>query len=104
MVTVHVQPCGLDVEVGHGQSLMAAAEEQGIIWPTICHGQAECHTCFVEVIEGEEHLEPPGGLEVVALRQFAGRSWYEGKIIRLASQARVRGSVIVRKPGVRRAP
>ncbi len=103
MVTVHVQPCGVDVEVGAGQSVMAAAEGQGIVWPTVCHGLAECHTCFFEVIEGREHLEPPNGLEEVALARFAGRSWYEGKIIRLACQARVRGSVTVRKPGVRRA-
>ncbi len=103
MVTVHVLPCGVDVEVGDGQSVMAAAEGQGLFWPTICHGLAECHTCTFEVMEGAEHLEPPNGLEEAALRQFAGRSWYEGKVIRLACQARVSGSVIVRKPGVRRA-
>ena len=55
------------------------------------------------MVEGVEHLEPPNRLEEVALQRFSGRSWYEGKIIRLACQARVRGSVIVRKPGVRRA-
>ena len=103
MLNVHVQPCGVDVEVGEGQSVMAAAEGQGIFWPTVCHGLAECHTCFFEVMEGAEHLEPPDGLEEVALQRFAGRSWYEGKVIRLACQARVRGSVVVRKLGVRRA-
>jgi len=103
MVTVHVQPSGVDVEVADGQSVMAAAEGQGLFWPTICHGLAECHTCYFEVMEGAEHLEPPNGLEEVALRQFAGRSWYEGKVIRLACQARVSGSVVVRKPGVRPA-
>jgi 2Fe-2S ferredoxin len=101
-VNVHVEPSGVDVEVGDGQSVMAAAEAQGIFWPTICHGLAECHTCFFEVMEGAEHLEPPNGSEEGALQNFAGRSWYEGRIIRLACQARVRGSVIVRKPGVRR--
>jgi ferredoxin len=103
MVTVHVQPCGVDVEVGVGQSVMAAAEGQGLFWPTICHGLAECHTCFFEVVAGAEHLEPPNGPEELALQRFAGRSWYEGKVIRLACQARVSGSVTVRKPGVRRA-
>jgi 2Fe-2S ferredoxin len=103
VVNVHVQPSGVDVEVGDGQNVMAAAEGQGIFWPTVCHGQAECHTCFFEVLEGTEHLEPPDRLEEAALQQFAGRSWYAGKIIRLACQARVRGPVIVRKPGVRRA-
>jgi 2Fe-2S ferredoxin len=103
MVTVHVEPAGVDVEVDDGQSIMAAAEGQGIFWPTICHGLAECHTCFFEVVGGEDYLELPNALEEAALRQFAGRSWYEGKIIRLACQTRVRGPVSVRKPGVRRA-
>jgi ferredoxin, 2Fe-2S len=103
MVIVHVEPSGVDVEVDQGQSVMAAAEGQGIFWPTICHGQAECLTCFFEVIEGAEHLDPPNRLEEVALRSFAGRSWYEGKTIRFGCQTRVRGSLTVRKPGVRRA-
>ena len=79
MVNVHVEPSGLDVEVDDGQSVMAAAEGQGIFWPTVCHGLAECHTCFFEVMDGEEHLEPPNRLEETALQQFAGRSWYDGK-------------------------
>jgi 2Fe-2S ferredoxin len=103
MVTVHVEPSGLDVEVDEGQSVMAAAEGQGIFWPTICHGLAECQTCFFEVVGGEDQLEPPNALEEVALRQFVGSSWYEDRIIRLACQTRVRGPVVVRKPGVRRA-
>jgi ferredoxin, 2Fe-2S len=104
VVTVHVEPSGLDVEVDPGQSIMAAAEHDGLFWPTICHGLAECHTCFFEVMGGEEHLAPPNPREERALQQFAGRSWYEGKVIRLACQTRVHGPVIVRKPGVRRAP
>ena len=102
MVTVHVEPSGLDVEVRGGQSIMAAAEEQGVAWPTVCHGLAECHTCFFEVVSGGDRLEPPNSLEEAALLQFAGRSWYDGKVIRLACQTRVRGPVRIRKPGVRR--
>ncbi len=102
MVTVHVVPSDLDVEVGPGQSVMAAAEGQSLFWPTVCHGQAECHTCFFEVLAGEEHLEAPTLLETAALAQFNGRSWYEGRVIRLACQARVRGPMTIRKPGVRR--
>jgi 2Fe-2S ferredoxin len=103
VVTVHVEPSGFDVEVAEGQSVMAGAERQGLFWPTICHGLAQCHTCFFEVIAGEENLEPPNALETNALKEFSGRSWYEGKVIRLACQTRVRGGVTVRKPGVRPA-
>jgi ferredoxin, 2Fe-2S len=91
-------------EVSDGQSVMAAAEGQGIFWPTVCHGLAECQTCYFEVVAGEQYLEPPGRLEEGALRLLFGHSWYQGKNIRLACQARVRGPVVVRKPGVRRAP
>jgi 2Fe-2S ferredoxin len=101
MVTVHVEPAGLDVEVGEGQSIMAAAVAQGIFWPTVCHGQAECHTCYFEVVEGEEHCEPPRPLELAALQHFSGRSSHRGRTIRLACQTRVSGPVTVRKPGVR---
>jgi ferredoxin, 2Fe-2S len=103
VVTVHVEPSGLDVDVAEDKSVMAEAERQGLFWPTICHGLAECHTCFFEVLEGEENLEPPNELELTALKDFAGRSWYEGKVIRLACQTRVHGDVTVRKPGVRPA-
>jgi len=103
VVTVHVEPSGIDVEVAEGKSVMSEAERQGLFWPTICHGLAECHTCFFEVLDGAENLEPPNDLELTALRDFSGRSWYEGKLIRLACQTRVHGDVTVRKPGVRPA-
>jgi ferredoxin, 2Fe-2S len=103
VVTVHVEPSGIDVEVAEGKSVMSEAERQGLFWPTICHGLAECHTCFFEVLDGAENLEPPNDLELTALKDFSGRSWYEGKLIRLACQTRVHGDVTVRKPGVRPA-
>jgi ferredoxin, 2Fe-2S len=103
VVTVHVEPAGLDVEVGPGQSVMAAAVAQGLFWPTVCHGVAECHTCYFEVLRGEEHCEPPEPLEQAALAQFSGRSSHGERTIRLACQTRVSGPVTVRKPGVRTA-
>ena len=104
MATVHVEPAGLDVEVDRGQTVMAAAVAQGLFWPTVCHGVAECHTCYFEVVEGDENCDPPSGLEQAALDQFSGRSFHGGRTIRLACQTRVSGPVTVRKPGVRPAP
>jgi ferredoxin, 2Fe-2S len=75
VVNVHVQPRGVDVEAGDGWSVKAATPGHGIFWPTVCHGPAECHTCFFEVMDGAEYLEPPDGLEEVALPRFSGRSW-----------------------------
>ena len=102
MAKVHVRPSELDVEVDEGQSIMAAAESQGLVWPTVCHAQAQCHACFFQVVEGEEHLLPPAPLEEEALATFIGRGWFEDRPVRLACQARVTGDLTIHKPGVRR--
>jgi 2Fe-2S ferredoxin len=100
--TVHVEPAGLDIDVGEGESVMRAAERQGYRWPTVCHGQAVCTTCFFEVLEGSEHLAPPQDLERTALAQSPVVQVASGEV-RLACQARVTGAVTVRKRGVRPA-
>jgi len=98
--TVHVEPAGIDIEVGDGESVMHAAERHGYRWPTVCHGQAICTTCFFEVVEGGEHLAPPQDLERNALAQSPLVQVATGEV-RLACQARVAGAVTVRKRGVR---
>jgi 2Fe-2S ferredoxin len=100
--TVHVEPAGIDIEVGDGESVMHAAERQGYRWPTVCHGQAICTTCFVEVVAGAEHLDPPHAVERAALAQ-SPLTHLVGGDVRLACQARVTGPVTVRKRGVRPA-
>jgi len=99
--TVRVEPAGVDIEVGDGESVMHAAERQGYRWPTVCHGQAVCTTCFFEVVQGAEHLAPRGPLERSALAQSPVTQAVAGEV-RLACQARITGPVTVRKRGVRR--
>lgn len=98
--TVRVEPLGAEIPVGEGERLMAAAERQGYAWPTLCHGQAACTACWIEV-EDPDAFEPPAPLEVKALGLFDGRSFYAGKEIRLACQARPRRDTVVTKRGVR---
>jgi ferredoxin, 2Fe-2S len=98
--TVRVEPLGADVRVGEGERLMAAAERLGYAWPTLCHGQAQCTACWIEV-EDPEAFEPPGALEVEGLRLFDGRSFYAGKDVRLACQARPLRDTVVTKRGVK---
>ncbi len=81
---------------------MRAAERLGFYWPTICHGQAVCTACWIEV-EDMEAFEPPGMLELNGLKLFEGRSFYVGKHIRLACQARPIVDTVVSKRGVRLA-
>lgn len=97
-----MQPAGVDVDVAEGESIMAAAESQGVFWPTVCRGQAECHACYFQALEGEEHLEPPAPLERQALENFTGRGWFEDRPVRLGCQARVNGDLTIHKPGVRK--
>ncbi len=101
--TVRVEPAGIDFEVADGETLMHAAERLGYRWPTVCHGQAVCVTCFVEVLDGSANLTPPEPLEGTALASSPVVAITAGEV-RLACQARVTGPVTVRKRGVRVAP
>ena len=68
---------------------MAAAERQGYRWPTVCHGQAICTACCIVLEDNVEAFEPASPVELNGLELLRGRSFYEGKIVRLACQARV---------------
>ena len=97
---VRVEPLGAEIRVPEGERLMRAAERLGYHWPTLCHGHAECTACWIEV-EDPQAFEPPAPLEVEGLRLFDGRSFYAGKNIRLACQARPLRNTVVTKRGVR---
>ena len=99
---VRVAPSDVVIEVGEGEPLMKAAERAGYHWPTICHGQAECTACWIEVNDSDA-FERPTPLELGALKLFEGRSFYAGMKIRLACQARPLRDTTVTKRGVRPA-
>ena len=100
--TVHVEPAGVDIDVADGEAVMFAAERLGYRWPTVCHGQAVCTTCYFEVLDGSENLTPPEPLERAALASSPVVQLATGEV-RLACQARVEGDVRIRKRGVRPA-
>ncbi len=100
LARVRVEPSGIVIAVRNGEPLMRAAERLGYHWPTICHGQAECTACWIEV-EEPTAFEPPTLLERGGLNLFEGRSYYEGKDIRLACQACPLRDTVVTKRGVR---
>lgn len=100
---VHVEPLGVDVAVRAGTSLMRAAQEQGLHWPTVCGGDAECGTCFVAIPATDAAALPP-----VSEKEARGllllprwRLEQEGVVHRLACQLRPTSNLIVRKRGVR---
>ena len=98
---VVVEPAGHVLDVRHGETLMQAAEQAGYRWPTLCHGDGSCSICFIEVLSGVDRLSPPNPAEVEALRFCNVAARCDGPV-RLACQAGVLGSVVVRKRGVRK--
>lgn len=97
--TVTVRPAGLTFEVPEGSSLLEAAGEQGIRWPTTCFGQGTCRVCVVQVLDGEEHVNEISALEAEGLETLVARA---GGPMRLACQLRPTGDLTVFKRGVKR--
>ena len=100
MATVSVKPSGIDFDVGEDEVVMAAAQRQGIKWPTVCGGFGQCQTCFVQVLEGVEHLSVPTSLELEGLAKLSRALSGQG-VVRLACQLKLSGDVTVKKVGVR---
>jgi 2Fe-2S ferredoxin len=98
---VRVEPLGANLEVRSGETLAEAAWRLGYGWPTTCWGEAQCTLCWVRVIGGEEHVEPPGTEEIEALVHLLP-SAVRRQEARLACRLKViGGNVVVEKRGVR---
>lgn len=100
MAAVTVLPAGVVLDVRAAEPLMAAAQRQGLWWPTVCGGDADCGTCWLIVEDGVEHCRPMGDRERVRLA--LGMKADEPRA-RLACQLRVTGPVTVHRRSVRRA-
>lgn len=72
------------IEAPEGGDLVDICDEFLAPIPFSCRS-ASCGTCHVEVLEGAEHLDPPGPAEAELLALLGGREGH-----RLACQARVR--------------
>jgi 2Fe-2S ferredoxin len=103
MPKVHILPLDITVEAADGQTIMEAAWEGDLYWPTTCGGQGICTTCACTVAAGQDNLEPMGRGERKTLAEERGAAAVDRGDLRLACQARVHGDVTVTKPGVRPA-
>jgi ferredoxin len=101
--TIHVLPGDLSIEVAEGETLMAAAERAGLRWPTVCGGDGQCQTCFIEARQGDISSPPPGSTEVEGLQTLAERMDFTAGTVRLACQFRPSSDATVWKRGVRAA-
>ena len=100
---MRVEPSGAEVDVGAGETLMAAARRGGYRWPTVCGGLAQCGVCVVDVlVRPDGGLPEPDELEAQRLATVPERHLRPDAELRLACQLRVGGGgLVVRKRGVR---
>src|SRR5579862_7166739 len=101
VLEIRVEPRGYLVHAEKGETIMAAAQRNGYLWPTICGGQASCKACVCEVMEGIEALEAMSKLESVELTRTFPTGHKNGRPLLLACQAVVVADVVVFKRGVR---
>jgi 2Fe-2S ferredoxin len=101
MVTVSVQPAGIEFEAAAGETLMDAAHANGLYWPTTCGGQGVCTTCLSEVVSGGDCLSEMGRSERKTLIAERGEAILR-RPVRLACQAAVvkDGTITLNKSGV----
>ena len=101
MAKVRVLPDGIEFEAKDGDTVMGAAHEAGLYWPTTCGGQGICTSCACSVEAGGENLDEMGRGELKTLREEMGEMTIRARRLRLACQARVHGDITVTKRGVR---
>lgn len=97
-VAVTIEPLGVTIAVRPGETLMAAAQRQGLKWPTLCRGNAQCGYCFVRVREGAVGLPPPTEREMraIGLAPLAQTD----ETVRLACQLAPAADLVVERRGV----
>ena len=101
MPKVTILPLGQVIEAQHGLTIMEAAAEHGLYWPTTCGGQGICTSCACSVDAGAQNLDAMGRSEMKTLASELGEAAIKARRLRLACQARLHGDVTVTKRGVR---
>jgi len=83
-------PLGKEEEIRAGATILAAANQCQAPVGQSCSGDGICGWCRVSVLEGAEHLAPPGSLERELMREKDFKADE-----RAACLARVQGDVTI---------
>ena len=103
MPKVTILPLERVIDAAEGATIMEAAHEHGLYWPTTCGGQGTCTTCLATVVGGSECLLGMSRSERKTIVAERGEAALR-RPLRLACQAIVQGGpIVVRKTGVRLA-
>ena len=103
MPKITIQPLDRTIDAAEGATIMEAARADGLYWPTTCGGEGICTSCACTIESGVDNLDPRGRSERKTLGEERGKAALRDGTLRLACQARVRGDIVVSKPGVRPA-
>lgn len=98
---IRIEPRGIELRAEPGETVMAAALRSGLVWPTICGGQADCGVCALEVVEAPGGLAPPTEEEALRLATLPERRRDPERDFRLACRLPAVDGLVVHKRGVR---
>jgi adenylate cyclase len=87
---VRFVPLGKEKEIRSGATIISAANQLKVPIGQSCSGDGICGWCKVRVIEGREHLAPPGELEMKLFQTYS----YDPDE-RAACLAKVKGDITV---------
>lgn len=93
-----MSPGDVSFDVDDGETVYASAVRNGIRWPSICHGDAECGICYMVVTEGAHNLTEKSKQE--SDRLALGLKAKEPRA-RLACRTKLNGDAVVERRGVR---
>ncbi len=90
MPCVRFVPLGKEKVIRAGATILAAANQCDVPVGQSCSGDGICGWCRVTVLEGREHLAPPGPLEERLMKE---KEFLQNE--RAACLARVQGDITV---------
>lgn len=91
MATITIKNTGAIVEASPAVSILNNLLQSDISISHVCGGKAQCGTCRIEIIEGEQYLSPVTKEERIRLAKFGNPEH-----ARLACQTYSYGDIIIR--------
>src|SRR5881409_4489558 len=81
---IKILPLDRVIEAADGSTIMEAAHEHGLYWPTTCGGEGICTSCACTVESGEDNLDAMGRGEMKTLVSELGEAAVRNRHLRLA--------------------
>ncbi len=91
MATITIKNTGAVIEASPAVSILNNLLQSDISISHLCGGKAQCGTCRIEIIEGEQFLSPVTKEEQVRLAKFGNPAH-----ARLACQTYSYGDIVIR--------